>query len=75
VLYADHHRLIRELDYDVLGKTPSLGTARRVWLAARTRWHWQWNRDPVAVFRRVSALPDTAVDRSETEPPDPVPVR
>jgi phytoene synthase len=75
VLYADHHRLIRELDYDVLGETPSLGTARKVRLAARTRWHWQWNRDPVEVFRRVSPLPDATVDRYEADPPDPVAVR
>ncbi|NHN47168.1 phytoene/squalene synthase family protein [Halostella sp. JP-L12] len=74
VLYADHHRLIRKLDYDVLSAEPSLGTARKVWLAARTRWHWQWNRDPVTVFRRVSALPDAAVERYDTEPPDPLPV-
>ncbi|WP_135535814.1 phytoene/squalene synthase family protein [Halostella pelagica] len=75
VLYADHHRLIRAREYDVLSATPSLGTARKFWLAARTRWHWQWNHDPVEVFRRVSALPDANVDRYEVDPPDPVPVR
>jgi phytoene synthase len=74
VLYADHHRLIRKQDCDVLSAHPSLGTARKAWLAARTRWHWQWNRDPTTVFRRVSALPDAAADRYETEPPDPLPV-
>ncbi|PSQ25871.1 geranylgeranyl-diphosphate geranylgeranyltransferase [Halobacteriales archaeon QS_9_68_17] len=74
VLYADHHRLIRKQDCDVLSVHPSLGTARKAWLAARTRWHWQWNRDPATVFRRVSALPDAAADRYETEPPDPLPV-
>ena len=74
VLYADHHRLIRKQDCDVLSAHPSLGTAQKAWLAARTRWHWQWNRDPTTVFRRVSALPDAAADRYETEPPDPLPV-
>jgi len=66
VLYADHHRLIRGQGYDVLSKRPSLSTARRLWLLARTRWCWVHNRDPETVFRRVSAVPDVdspAVDR------------
>ncbi|WP_135821052.1 phytoene/squalene synthase family protein [Halostella litorea] len=75
VLYADHHREIRKQGYDVLSAEPELGTARKLWLAARTRWHWQWNRDPVAVFRRVSALPESGRTRYEAEPPEPVPVR
>ena len=58
VLYADHHRLIRERDYDVLSATPQIGTGRKLALIARTRWHWAWNRDPETVFRRVSAIPD-----------------
>jgi phytoene synthase len=57
VLYADHHRLIRERRYDVLSETPQLGTLRKALLLARTRWHWALNRDPEAVFRRVSAVP------------------
>jgi len=75
VLYADHHRLIRKQGHDVLTSEPALSTTRKVWLAARTRWHWQWNRDPVAVFRRVSALPESGTARYEAEPPEPVPVR
>ncbi|WP_251328671.1 phytoene/squalene synthase family protein [Haloplanus pelagicus] len=58
VLYADHHRLIRERNYDVLSATPSIGTPRKLALIARTRWYWLWNRDPETVFRRVSAVPD-----------------
>ncbi|MFB6101132.1 MAG: phytoene/squalene synthase family protein [Haloplanus sp.] len=58
VLYADHHRLIRERDYDVLSTTPQLGTLRKLALVVRTRWHWMWNRDPETVFRRVSAVPE-----------------
>ncbi|WP_290819014.1 phytoene/squalene synthase family protein [Halovivax sp.] len=57
VLYAEHHRLIRAQGYDVLSARPSLSTTRKLWCLARTRWHWQWNRDPEAVFRRVSAVP------------------
>lgn len=57
VLYAEHHRLIRSQGYDVLSSTPSLSTARKLYCLARTRWHWHWNRDPEAVFRRVSAVP------------------
>ncbi len=58
VLYAEHHRLIRDCGYDVLNNEPELSTARKLWLVARVRWHWQWNTDPEAVFYRVSALRD-----------------
>lgn len=58
VLYAEHHRLIRDVDYDVLTNEPELSTARKLWLVARVRWHWQWNSDPEAVFHRVSAVSD-----------------
>lgn len=61
VLYADHHRLIREYDYDVLSRTPQLGTLRKVKLLAATRWHWAWNPDPEAVFWRVSSLPTAGI--------------
>ncbi|WP_224448967.1 phytoene/squalene synthase family protein [Haloprofundus salilacus] len=56
VLYADHHRLIRERNYDVLSKTPQLGTLRKLSLLARTRYHWMWTKDPEAVFWRVSSV-------------------
>jgi phytoene synthase len=65
VLYAEHHRLIRNRGYDVLSSEPDLSTARKVWLLARTRWHWTWNKDPEAVFRRVSAVPDGESPRPE----------
>ncbi|PSQ16476.1 geranylgeranyl-diphosphate geranylgeranyltransferase [Halobacteriales archaeon QS_8_69_26] len=58
VLYAEHHRLIRARGYDTVSATPSLGTARKVALVARTWIHWKRTRDPEAVFRRVSAVPD-----------------
>lgn len=57
VLYAEHHALIRSVGYDVLTNEPSLSTRRKLWCVAKTRWHWHWNRDPEAVFRRVSAVP------------------
>ena len=41
----------------MLSSEPELGLARSLYLAAKTRWHWQWNADPEAVFRRVSAVP------------------
>jgi phytoene synthase len=59
VLYADHHRLIRERDYDVLAATPELSTARKVSLLARTWLNWVVLRDPEAVFYRVSAVPES----------------
>ncbi|WP_137283309.1 phytoene/squalene synthase family protein [Halorussus salinisoli] len=58
VLYAEHHRLIRALDYDVFSSPPEVGPVRAAWLWAKSRWHWQKSRDPVTVFRAVSAIPD-----------------
>jgi len=57
VVYAEHHRLIRRRGYDVLSERPTLSTARRLGLAARTWLHWQRSRDPVATFEAVSAVP------------------
>lgn len=56
VLYAEHHRLIRKQDYDVLSTPPSLSRTRKLWMIARTWWHWKKLNDPVAVFNRVSAV-------------------
>ncbi|PSQ35959.1 geranylgeranyl-diphosphate geranylgeranyltransferase [Halobacteriales archaeon SW_10_66_29] len=64
VLYAEHHRLIRAQEFDVLSTRPSLSRPRKLWLIARTWWNWRRYRDPVTVFRRVSAIP------SEEAPPD-----
>lgn len=57
VLYADHHRLVRQRGYDTLTATPELSTARKVSLLVRTRWAWFRTKDPEAVFRRVSTVP------------------
>ena len=57
VLYADHHRLVRERGYDTLTETPELSTLRKVSLYVRTRWAWFRNKDPEWVFRKVSAVP------------------
>ena len=57
VLYAEHHRLIRARDFDVLASPPSLGAARKTYRLARTYLAWRRLGDPVAVFRRVSAVP------------------
>ena len=62
VLYAEHHRLIRKQDYDVLSTRPELSTPRKLYLVAKTWWNWRRYEDPVTVFRRVSAVPaDEAV--------------
>ncbi|ELY39951.1 phytoene/squalene synthase family protein [Halalkalicoccus jeotgali] len=72
VLYAEHHRLIRDCEYDVLTNEPELSTLRKLWIVARVRWYWQWNTDPEAVFERVSAIPNrtshTAEPRHESLP-------
>ncbi len=75
VLYAEHHRLIRAQEYDVLSTDPSLSTARKLWCLARTRWHWHWNRDPEAVFQRVSAVQSNEAGLHGLEPGERTPVR
>ncbi|WP_254535670.1 phytoene/squalene synthase family protein [Halomarina litorea] len=57
VLYADHHRLIRERNYDVLSATPQLSTLRKLTLVAKTGALWSLSKDPERVFARVSAIP------------------
>lgn len=56
VLYAEHHRLIRNREYDVLSSRPTLSRRRKLWTLARTYWHWRRIHEPVAVFGRVSAV-------------------
>ena len=69
VLYADHHRLIRTRDLDVLSATPQLSTTRKLYLVARTRWEWVWNKDPETVFEAVSPLSHTTTHRRGPEEP------
>ncbi|MFB6352992.1 MAG: phytoene/squalene synthase family protein, partial [Halobacteriales archaeon] len=57
VLYAEHHRLIREQGCDTLSNRPELSTRRRLALAARTWYRWRRSGDPQAVFEAVSAVP------------------
>lgn len=57
ILYADHHRLIRNLDYDTVTETPSISTVRKLVLVAKTRWYWMWHKDPEVVFAKVSEVP------------------
>jgi len=67
VLYAEHHRLIRRQNFDVLVSRPSLSKPRKLWTVARTWWYWRRLGDPVAVFRRASAVPTTDGIRSGTD--------
>ncbi|OIB55938.1 phytoene/squalene synthase family protein [Natrialba sp. SSL1] len=77
VLYAEHHALIRAQGYDVLTSEPSLSTARKLRCVLQTRWHWQWNRDPEAVFQRVSAVPaaDASREMRHTEHGERTPIQ
>ncbi|SDR17979.1 phytoene/squalene synthase family protein [Natronobacterium texcoconense] len=75
VLYAEHHALIRDQEYDVLSAEPSLSTSRKLWCLAKTRWHWHWNRDPEAVFQRVSAVPAAEREWPGLESGEGVPTR
>lgn len=65
VLYAEHHRLIRNRDYDVVSTRPTLSTLDSLRAVGRTWWHWRRDPDPVRVFDRVSPIP------SSTESPAP----
>jgi phytoene synthase len=68
VFYAEHHRLIRARDYDVLTETPELGRLRRGYLLVRTWIHWRRHRDPEATFYAVSAVsPGGEGDGVETD--------
>lgn len=58
ILYAEHHRLVRQRDFDVLSSRPTLSRPRKLWLIARTWWHWKRIRDPVTVFQRAGAIPE-----------------
>ena len=69
VLYADHHRAIRRRNYDVLSATPSLSTSRKLLLLAKTRAYWAVEKDPEAVFRKVSVVPYPEEDTSHREHP------
>ena len=67
VLYAEHHRLIRSRGYDVLTETPELTRRRRLWLLARTWWHWRRNGDPEATFYSVSAVSERGPGTAQTD--------
>lgn len=67
VLYAEHHRLIRDRQFDVVSSRPSLSHPRKLWVVARTWWNWRRFRDPVTVFRRVSAVPTDEPTKDERE--------
>ncbi|WP_049983983.1 phytoene/squalene synthase family protein [Halorubrum sp. BV1] len=71
VLYADHHRLIRNLGYDTVSTTPELALSRKLSLLVRTRWKWQWTRDPEAVFYEMCGGFDASRDHREHGPHGP----
>jgi len=69
VLYAEHHRLVRDRKYDVLTETPGLSRLRRGYLLARTWVAWRRHRDPEAVFYAVS--PVSPAEEADSVHPDP----
>jgi phytoene synthase len=74
VLYAEHHRLIRERGYDTISERPSLSAFRKLSLVVRTRWHWMRHGDPETVFAKVSAVPIAENRTGATRPKDPLPM-
>jgi len=73
VLYADHHRLIRRQDCDVLTETPSLSTTRKLWLVAKTRALWALSGNPETVFYRATGLAERGESRRPHGDPRPTP--
>lgn len=73
VLYAEHHRLVRRLDYDVLGGDPELTVPRRLWLVAKTYYHWRRTHDPVATFYAASAVAENGGNTGHQEAFGPLP--
>jgi phytoene synthase len=72
VLYADHHRLIRNAGYDTLNTEPSLSLPRKLYLVARTYWRWRrTGRDPEAAFHSVSDIASTPPTPKPTPEPTP----
>ncbi|SEH15099.1 phytoene synthase [Natronorubrum sediminis] len=67
VLYAEHHRLIRQNGYDTLASRPSLSRPRRLAVTARTWYHWRRTRDPEAVFEAVSAISPGEPDAADSD--------
>jgi len=63
VLYAEHHRKIRSVDFDTIRRDANLGRTRKLYLIARTWWHWRKHRDPETTFYAVSAIPEDAPAR------------
>jgi hypothetical protein len=57
VLYAEHHRVVRARGYDTVSEDVDLPTWRKLWCLVRTCVHWQFSKDPVEVFKTVSAIP------------------
>lgn len=71
VLYAEHHRLIRTRNYDVLAATPRLGWGRKTVLVAQTWWRWRRGNDPETVFEAVSAVGGEDAGRTGSGQPTP----
>ena len=67
VLYAEHHRRIEAVDYDTIHEDAELSRARKLYLIAKTYWHWRRTHDPEATFYAVSAVPEEA-PRTEHHP-------
>jgi len=63
VLYAEHHRQVRSVDFDTIHRDANLGRARKLYLIARTWWHWRKHHDPETTFYAVSAIPEDAPTR------------
>lgn len=63
LLYAEHHRVIREQGYDVLTTRPSISTWRKLSLVVKTWGYWTIQTDPESVFRKISSL-DPPVETS-----------
>jgi phytoene synthase len=70
ILYGDHHRLIRNQDYDVLTHRPSISLPRRLSLLVRTAWHWRRTGDPQRTFEIVSTINSPTLQENDDDNAD-----
>lgn len=56
VLYSEHHRRIRNNNFEVFENDMNINRPRKIWLLIRTRFEWYRNKNPEEVFDRVSCV-------------------
>lgn len=56
VLYSEHHRRIRNKNFEVFEDDMNISQLRKIRLLIRTRFEWYRNKNPEEVFHKVSCV-------------------